>query len=373
MNPLTQAAGIDPELEALMQRRAQLEQEINFEAQSIEKISTPKPKQEYRQMAGNIPTLGQMYGLNDEPFSPPAYKDTEEDTPYLTSGGTSYEELEAEMSANIFKQIPQNYGSIIEGGIPNAETLIPAGLAGYGSLALANPYAKSSLLVGQVDDRMKGAEMRKKLLTGNNLSEEFDKFLTEKGGLKKNQSKPLEKFLDENGITKEMVSEAPGSNRGEKVKNAVQNKYRSRLGMRTMNALTFGQYGKDELNPKAVEEQGPPTKKQSKKEAKKKAEEEVKSTAKKKRIQLAKGMGGAAALAPAFYGVGESISNMISGESLEDEAAKQAEVYNSNMVTELKQRIAGIDAFISTSKNEAGKIKAGEDRARLLELLKTFE
>ena len=77
MNPLTQAAGIDPELEALMQRRAQLEQEINFEAQAIEKISTPKPKQEYRQMAGNIPTLGQMYGLNDEPFSPPAYEDTE--------------------------------------------------------------------------------------------------------------------------------------------------------------------------------------------------------------------------------------------------------------------------------------------------------
>lgn len=354
MNPLTQAAGIDPELEALMQRRAELEQGMNAEAQAIESISTPKPRQDYIQMSGNLPTLSQMYGVEDEPFSPPSYEDTEEDTTYLPSGVTSYEELEAEMSANPLTQVAQNYGRIISGGIPDAETIIPGALMTYGAVAGVGPQDSS---------------IRKQSQIARNKLTEFERIEGDRKGQKKNST--MSRFLKQNGITEEMIDGADGANRGEKVRNAVQNKFRKSLGMKTLNALSLGKYGKDEPTPEP-EESGK-KKKKSKEEKKAEAEERVKADAKSNRMANLKSFGTAAALAPAVYGIGEAGVNAVFGGSLEDEAAKQAEVYNSNMVMELKQKMAAIDRYISTSKNEAGKIKAGEDRARLLQLLKNFE
>lgn len=350
MNALSQ--NVDPvkqaQLQALIQERAQLEQSIKSDDTRINQISTRREQQEYSPLTSRgLPGLGEVYNPKER-FDRVAYEDTEEDTPYL-GNVTSYAELEADMSANPFKQIPQNYGDIADLRMDSPEALIPGALMTYGAIAGMGPQ---------------GSSIRSQSNYARNKLTEFERIKGDKKGFKKNS--PMSKFLKENGITDEMIDGSQGANRAEKVRNAVQNKFRKSLGMKTLNSLNPLK-NMDEVEP--LEEGG----KKSKKQKKAEAEARIKADKRSGRIANIKSIGTGTALLPAMYGIGESVKNFVSGKSLEGERANQKEAYNEARALEIKQYLAAIDKYLSTAKNEAGILKAQEDRARVEKLLKDFE
>tara|TARA_Y100000114_G_scaffold57262_1_gene52414 strand:+ start:478 stop:1494 length:1017 start_codon:yes stop_codon:yes gene_type:complete len=223
----------DAETQALLERLRQVR--MSKEAKIAQRLqmntrATPVPDSILQEQ---IPTFQDMY-VSDA-FQMPVKDFEKTDETSVLGGGPSYDELQSEYSYNPLVQLQHHYSMPIDGMVPDMDKVLGAVLTErlIGVPGLSQTSAYKQITSGKKDKD-----------TLNALTKKLDETITSTGRPQKGKSDDVKKLLDDAGITEEDIKKAEGSNRKEKMKNAMKSKYSKSFSDAALNVLTYGRRGK---------------------------------------------------------------------------------------------------------------------------------
>lgn len=227
----------DPEMQKLLQELRDIDMEMQEQQAIMDQTSSPPSQAQLRSILTEpMPTLDALYNPDTYQSVQPNYDDTD-DTNAL-GGATSYAELEAQYGKNPINQSMGNYGTFIPGEVLPAAAATGTTLIGE---RLLNPLSGSGSIYRQVVDNAEGKDKAAA------LTKKIEENTTPKGSPKKGKSDDVKKLLEDAGVTEEDIKNAEGSDRKEKMRNAIKSNYTKSL---RQGGLFYGKFkGADAPDP----------------------------------------------------------------------------------------------------------------------------